>query len=278
MNITVFGATGNVGSRVVAEAVARGHQVTAVLRDPHRPHPFPATVRIATGDARDPEDVRRLAADQDLLITATARPPGGRTNWPSPPRVCSPDWSAPAPDCWSSAAPEASPCPATTASPSPTPRTSPPHCCPSPTPAASSSPSTSPRPRSTGPTSAPPPCSRRASAPDSSGSAATNSSSTPTAPRPSPWRTSPSPSSTRPSGPPTAAPASPPATECRPPACFPPPSPPETPHHRHGGVFRAERHDGTSTGRQGSHSAENGAVPGNRVGVVQAPPERWVHT
>ncbi|MDY0814923.1 NAD(P)-dependent oxidoreductase [Kitasatospora purpeofusca] len=76
MNITVFGATGNVGSRVVAEAVARGHQVTAVLRDPQRPHPFPATVRIATGDARDPEDVRRLAAGQDLLITATRPAPG----------------------------------------------------------------------------------------------------------------------------------------------------------------------------------------------------------
>ncbi len=76
MNITVFGATGNVGSRVVAEAVARGHQVTAVLRDPHRPHPFPADVRIATGDARDPEDVRRLAAGQDLLVTATRPAPG----------------------------------------------------------------------------------------------------------------------------------------------------------------------------------------------------------
>lgn len=71
MRITVFGASGNVGSRVVAEAVARGHQVTAVLRDPSRPHSFPPAVTIATGDARDPEDVRRLAAGQDLLVTAT---------------------------------------------------------------------------------------------------------------------------------------------------------------------------------------------------------------
>ncbi|WP_027586328.1 NAD(P)-dependent oxidoreductase [Acidipropionibacterium thoenii] len=32
MNITVIGATGMVGSKVVAEALARGHQVTAVTR------------------------------------------------------------------------------------------------------------------------------------------------------------------------------------------------------------------------------------------------------
>ncbi len=76
MLITVFGASGNVGSRIVAEAVARGHQVTAVLRDPARPHRLPPTVRIATGDARDPEDVRRLAAGQDLLVTATRPAPG----------------------------------------------------------------------------------------------------------------------------------------------------------------------------------------------------------
>ncbi|MFC5665147.1 NAD(P)-dependent oxidoreductase [Kitasatospora misakiensis] len=76
MRITVFGASGNVGSRIVAEAVARGHQVTAVLRDPARPHRLPPTVRTATGDARDPEDVRRLAAGQDLLVTATRPTPG----------------------------------------------------------------------------------------------------------------------------------------------------------------------------------------------------------
>ncbi|MFE2109621.1 NAD(P)-dependent oxidoreductase [Kitasatospora sp. NPDC059463] len=76
MRITVFGASGNVGSRVVAEAAARGHRVTAVLRDPSRPHRFPATVGTATGDARDPADVRRLAAGQDLLVTATRPAPG----------------------------------------------------------------------------------------------------------------------------------------------------------------------------------------------------------
>ncbi|WP_432279665.1 NmrA family NAD(P)-binding protein [Nocardia brasiliensis] len=34
MRITVFGATGDVGSRVVAEALTRGHEVLAVVREP----------------------------------------------------------------------------------------------------------------------------------------------------------------------------------------------------------------------------------------------------
>ncbi|MFJ9950967.1 NAD(P)-dependent oxidoreductase [Kitasatospora sp. NPDC091207] len=76
MRITVFGATGNVGSRIVTEALARGHEVTAVLRDPTRPHGLPSAAVIATGDARDPEDVARLAAGQSVVISATRPAPG----------------------------------------------------------------------------------------------------------------------------------------------------------------------------------------------------------
>ncbi|MEU9079741.1 NAD(P)-dependent oxidoreductase [Kitasatospora sp. NPDC004745] len=76
MRITVFGATGNVGRRVVAEALARGHRVTAVLRDPAKPHGLPPAVTLAVGDARRPEDVTRLAAGQDLVVSATRPAPG----------------------------------------------------------------------------------------------------------------------------------------------------------------------------------------------------------
>ena len=34
MKIIVFGATGNVGQRIVAEALRRGHEVVGVVRDP----------------------------------------------------------------------------------------------------------------------------------------------------------------------------------------------------------------------------------------------------
>ncbi|WP_316525837.1 NAD(P)-dependent oxidoreductase [Kitasatospora brasiliensis] len=76
MRITVFGATGNVGGRIVAEALARGHRVTAVLRDRAKPHALPSAVTLVTGDARAPEDVARIAAGQDVIITATRPVPG----------------------------------------------------------------------------------------------------------------------------------------------------------------------------------------------------------
>ena len=36
MKIVLFGATGMIGSRVLAEALRRGHEVTAVVRDPSK--------------------------------------------------------------------------------------------------------------------------------------------------------------------------------------------------------------------------------------------------
>ncbi|MEV7097529.1 NAD(P)H-binding protein [Amycolatopsis sp. NPDC051045] len=77
MRITVFGAAGAVGRRVVAEAFTRGHEVTAVVRDPRRAADLPAEATVRTGDAANPSDVASLARGQDLVITAT-RPAAGR--------------------------------------------------------------------------------------------------------------------------------------------------------------------------------------------------------
>ncbi|WP_369199924.1 NAD(P)-dependent oxidoreductase [Streptomyces sp. PU-14G] len=76
MRIAVFGAAGNVGSRVVAEALARGHEITAVVRDPAR---FPALHPGAAhrvGDAADSGDVAALSEGHDLVISATRPAPG----------------------------------------------------------------------------------------------------------------------------------------------------------------------------------------------------------
>ncbi|TQS28089.1 NAD(P)-dependent oxidoreductase [Microbispora sp. KK1-11] len=76
MRITVFGATGNVGRRVVAEAVSRGHEVTGVARNPVRLAGLPGEARARVGDATDVNDVVALTAEQDLVITATCPAPG----------------------------------------------------------------------------------------------------------------------------------------------------------------------------------------------------------
>lgn len=76
MRITVFGAAGNVGSRVVAEALSRGHDVTAVVRDPSRFGELPNAARARAGDAGKVEDVAALSAGEDVVISATRPAPG----------------------------------------------------------------------------------------------------------------------------------------------------------------------------------------------------------
>lgn len=76
MRITVFGAAGNVGSRVVAEALARGHEVTAAVRNPARFHELHARAHARAGDAANVEDVAELSAGQHVVISATRPEPG----------------------------------------------------------------------------------------------------------------------------------------------------------------------------------------------------------
>jgi uncharacterized protein len=74
MRIAVFGATGQVGSRVVAEGLARGHEVTAVSRSNGRR--TPSGVAVRTADATDAGNVARVSAGHDLVVGA-ARPAAG---------------------------------------------------------------------------------------------------------------------------------------------------------------------------------------------------------
>lgn len=60
----------------MAEALSRGHDVTAVVRDPARSAGLPAGARLRVGDAADPESVAALGTGQDLLIGATRPAPG----------------------------------------------------------------------------------------------------------------------------------------------------------------------------------------------------------
>ena len=76
MKITVLGAAGNVGSRVVAEALSRGHEVTAVVRDRSQFDKLPGNVQRRAADASDVNSMAFVSAGQDVVINAT-RPASG---------------------------------------------------------------------------------------------------------------------------------------------------------------------------------------------------------
>jgi putative NADH-flavin reductase len=75
--IVVFGAGGHAGRAVTAEAIGRGHHVTAVVRDPAR-HPDIATDRVAVvaGDITDAARIAVVAAGHDAAVHAVS--PVGR--------------------------------------------------------------------------------------------------------------------------------------------------------------------------------------------------------
>ncbi len=69
MNVTVFGAGGRTGRGVVAEALARGHLVTAMVRRPPEPQ-MASGARIVTGDARDAAAVARALEGAEAVLSA----------------------------------------------------------------------------------------------------------------------------------------------------------------------------------------------------------------
>jgi putative NADH-flavin reductase len=76
LKILLVGATGMIGSRVLAEATSRGHEVTAVTRHPDKIATGP-NVRAVGLDATDPKALAALARNADVLVTATSPRGGG---------------------------------------------------------------------------------------------------------------------------------------------------------------------------------------------------------
>ena len=71
MRITVFGATGGVGQEIVRQALAAGHEVTAVVRDPARlPVPLSDVQVHTVARVDDPEALREAVAGRDAVLSA----------------------------------------------------------------------------------------------------------------------------------------------------------------------------------------------------------------
>lgn len=83
MKLTVFGATGGTGRRIVAQALRAGHSVTAVVRDPDRLDIEAGTnLDVVTADVLDPASIAQTISGRDAVLSAL----GPRGNAPT--RVC----------------------------------------------------------------------------------------------------------------------------------------------------------------------------------------------
>jgi uncharacterized protein len=69
MKIAVIGATGFVGSAILHEALQRGHEVTAIVRDPAKLKPN-LKLHPQKADVQNEDEVARLVAGHDVVISA----------------------------------------------------------------------------------------------------------------------------------------------------------------------------------------------------------------
>ena len=80
MHIAILGGGGAVAQRIAREALSRGHQVTAVVRDPSTFTPYDDRLHVVQGDATDAASVARAVRGADAIVNAISpRPsPSGR--------------------------------------------------------------------------------------------------------------------------------------------------------------------------------------------------------
>jgi putative NADH-flavin reductase len=74
LRILIVGATGRTGRLLVARALSRGHEVTALVRDPTRLTLVHYHLRAVVGDVRDPESIAEAMAEQDAVVSMLAQP------------------------------------------------------------------------------------------------------------------------------------------------------------------------------------------------------------
>jgi putative NADH-flavin reductase len=78
MRIVLFGATGNVGRRIAAEALRRGHEVVGVVRDPDAVQPPDPRVALVRGDATDAASIASVVRGADAVVSAISPRPNAR--------------------------------------------------------------------------------------------------------------------------------------------------------------------------------------------------------
>jgi putative NADH-flavin reductase len=75
MRIAIFGASGRTGRQLVEQAVAKGHQVTAIVRKPDGLASDPqSAVQFVKADVMDADAIAPALADADSVVSALSGP------------------------------------------------------------------------------------------------------------------------------------------------------------------------------------------------------------
>jgi hypothetical protein len=72
LRIVVYGGTGNIGQRIVREALDRGDSLTVVVRDPSAMREKPPRLHVLKGDVLDSAEVARTISGSDVVVSAVA--------------------------------------------------------------------------------------------------------------------------------------------------------------------------------------------------------------
>jgi len=76
MKLAVLGATGRTGRLLVEQALGQGHQIRALVRNPEKLGTLRPKVETVAGDATRAEDVERLVAGCDAVISTLGHTAG----------------------------------------------------------------------------------------------------------------------------------------------------------------------------------------------------------
>jgi putative NADH-flavin reductase len=74
-NIALFGANTSIGQRILKEALARGHKVTAIVPDIHQITTMHDNLKVVEGNITDTTDVSAEVEDHDVVINAEGPDP-----------------------------------------------------------------------------------------------------------------------------------------------------------------------------------------------------------
>jgi putative NADH-flavin reductase len=80
MKIALFGATGHTGKFILREALASGHSVSVLVRNPSKLPPGKYGLTIHLGDALDADNVEDTVFGQGAVISALGLAPNGKSN------------------------------------------------------------------------------------------------------------------------------------------------------------------------------------------------------